>query len=154
MAARSVTDRKRRSPHAQLTRMRGLWPDFVPEVDKEIIIWTGTLRPFQAEWRIRVLWFWRTDERPYVQLLDPPLRPREGTEYADIPHLIYFAKDPALSALCLYDPDGGQWDPRMLIADTTIPWAADWLKFYEFWLYDGIWRGKSVGPESAAKIRA
>lgn len=58
------------------------------------------------------------------------------------------------SALCLYDPDGGQWDPRMLIADTTIPWAADWLKFYEFWLYDGIWRGKSVGPESAAKIRA
>jgi hypothetical protein len=113
--------------------------------------WVGPLRGFQQPYWIGVSWSFQTLEKPHVQLIDPPLKPRKGARYEEIPHLIYYDDKPELSPLCLFDPDGHEWKPTMLIADTTVPWAADWLKHYEFWLYDGIWRGKSVGPESVAK---
>jgi hypothetical protein len=152
MANRSVTDRKPRSVWAQINRMQRRWPDFrLSNGGNGFISWVGPLRGLQQPYSMRVFWSFRTLGKPYVQLIAPPLKPREGASYEVIPHLIYFADKPELSALCLFDPDGCEWKPTMLIADTTVPWAADWLKHYEFWHYDGIWRGKSVGPESVAK---
>jgi hypothetical protein len=29
----------------------------------------------------------------------------------------------------------------MAIAETTLPWACDWIVCYEFWLITGVWRG-------------
>lgn len=135
--------------------MRGRWPLLrIADADVGSISWIGPLRGFQRPFLVRVVWWFQPIEKPYVQLMDPPLKPREGANYEAIPHLIYYGDRPELSALCLFDPDGREWEPTMLIADTTIPWAADWLKHYEFWHYDGIWRGKSVGPESVAKSGA
>ena len=71
----------------------------------------------------------------------------------EIPHLIFNHEDPELSALCLFDPDAGEWDSTMLIADTTVPWAAEWLHHYELWRVDGVWRGPSApGPISVAEM--
>lgn len=147
MANQSVTDRRPRSVWTQINRMQGRWPDFrrLSNVDIGYISWVGPLRGFQQPYQMRIFW---TLEKPYVQLIDPPLKPRDGARYEEIPHLIFYDEKPELSALCLFDPNGREWEPNMLIADTTVPWAADWLKHYEFWHYDGIWRGKSIGPES------
>jgi len=152
MANRSVTDRKPRPDGAQINRMQGRWPDFrLTNGGNASISWVGPLRGFQQPYSIWVIWSFRTLGTPYVRLIDPPLKPREGARYEAIPHLMYCEDKPELSALCLFDPDGHEWEPTMLIADTTIPWAADWIKHYEFWHYDGIWRGKSVGPKSVAQ---
>ena len=53
-----------------------------------------------------------------------------------------------------FDPKGGEWSNKQLIADTTIPWAAEWLMYYELWHYDGVWLGGGVGFESTAEARA
>ena len=152
MPNRIVTDRRPRSVWAQIKRMQGRWPDFRLSKDGDgCISWVGPLRGFQQPHMTRVFWFFQPVGKPYVQLINPPLRPIEKASYEAIPHLIYFADKPELSALCLFDPDGREWEPTMLIADTTVPWAADWLKHYEFWHYDGNWRGKSVGPKSVAQ---
>ena len=39
-----------------------------------------------------------------------------------------------------------------LIADTTIPWAAEWLHYYELWHMTGEWLAQGVGPESVASL--
>lgn len=45
------------------------------------------------------------------------------------------------SALCLFDPDTGEWDNTNLIADTTVVWASEWLHHYELWHVTGEWHG-------------
>lgn len=43
--------------------------------------------------------------------------------------------------LCLYEFDENKWTPNQSIASTIIPWASEWLYYYEFWLIDGEWHG-------------
>lgn len=141
-----------RSIGAQIDRMRR-WPNFVAHRRGNAVMWKGRLRGFQKFYNVGVIWGLSDQDRPYVFLIDPPLRPREGGTYEEIPHLMFDAEDPPSSGLCLFDPEGKEWSDHMLIADTTIPWAARWLYYYELWHYDGEWRGGGVGAESVAKAR-
>jgi len=36
---------------------------------------------------------------------------------------------------------------RMLLADTVIPWASEWLLHYEIWLATGTWHGGGHGSQ-------
>jgi hypothetical protein len=51
-------------------------------------------------------------------------------------------------------PAGREWTPADLLAETTIPWAAEWLHFYELWHLCGEWLGPGVGHESIGHLRA
>jgi len=91
-----------------------------------------------------ILWYpWVT-----VQVLDPmiDLDPR-GT--GERPPHIYRRPDTRIGwSLCLYDPRKGEWQPDQPIAETIIPWAAEWLFFYEGWLIDGHWAGGGEHPDT------
>lgn len=43
--------------------------------------------------------------------------------------------------LCLYSPSKGEWKSTKLISNTIIPWASEWLYYYELWLPEGQWYG-------------
>lgn len=43
--------------------------------------------------------------------------------------------------LCLYSWKKRQWTKEKLISSTIIPWASEWLEFYELWLISGQWLG-------------
>lgn len=49
--------------------------------------------------------------------------------------------------LCLYYPRRGEWDSSMFISDTIIPWAIEWLYFYELWRMTGEWYGGGEHPK-------
>ncbi|ACX76279.1 hypothetical protein Fisuc_2696 [Fibrobacter succinogenes subsp. succinogenes S85] len=48
--------------------------------------------------------------------------------------------------LCLYHPKKRPWDRSMLLSETVIPWAIEWLYFYEIWLCTGQWLGGGEHP--------
>ncbi len=150
--------KKPRSPHSQLNRMSARWPEFDVEVagGGQYLVWTGPLRGFQMNYQVSVQWRWqKTGSIPYVFILDPKIAPRSGATFEDIPHLLFNSDAPENSALCLFDPDGREWDNTILIADTTVPWASEWLHHYECWHLDGVWRGANApGPISVAEIKA
>lgn len=147
--------KKPRSIGAQISRMKR-WPSFeICEQSPNHVIWRGSLRGFQLVYSVGIIW--QADgsmDRPHVWLISPKLRPREGGTFKEIPHLMYNGENPERSGLCLFDPDAKEWGSNMLIADTTVPWAAAWLRYYELWHYDGMWRGGGVGPESVAEMEA
>jgi hypothetical protein len=118
-----------------------------------VIRWMGPLRGFQKWYHVGILWNYQSTGKPYVFLLTPELEPRAGQAFEQIPHLIFNQDDPARSGFCLFDPEGNEWSNKLLIADTTLPWAAEWLLHYEFWHFDGVWRGGGVGFESVATAR-
>jgi hypothetical protein len=152
----AITDKKVRSLGAQVDRMKHLWPTFRHELhyDGRHSLWKGTVQPYQQTYKLGVWWEVGSDKKPWVFLIDPKLTPRASGSFDEIPHLLFNDETPEMSGLCLFDPEGNEWSNRRLIADTTLPWAFQWLQYYEFWHFDGIWRGKSVGFESIAQIRA
>lgn len=119
------------------------------------MVWRGYVRGFQRDYRIQVQWNWTVAKAPpYVFVLDPPIKPRPNSNFVDLPHLIYNEDKPADSALCLFDPDTGEWHDRLLIADTTVPWTSEWLHHYELWHVTGVWSGPNApGPISVGEIR-
>lgn len=143
---------KPRSWGAQVDRMRMRWPEMrhVEVAAKDTVAWIGPLRGFQMSYRVQVQWNWANDRAfPYVFILEPALRPRDGERFVDIPHLLFNRDRPEQSALCLFDPAAGEWNNAMWIADTTVPWASEWLHHYELWHVDGVWRGANApGPIS------
>lgn len=144
-----------RSSHAQIGAMRRTRPDFFSQREGDgCLWWIGNVRPRQKVYRISIMWWPGRIDRPYVQVRDPKIRPRAGASFEDIPHLMFNGDDPALSGLCLFDPDGREWTPADLIADTTVPWACEWLHYYELWHMSGEWRGPSVGHHTIAEMRA
>lgn len=141
----------RRSSDAQLTAMRRQWPDFDGRrMGNGTLVWRGPLKPKAQLYRIAIIWHPVNMILPHVVVIDPPLRPRPGGTYAEIPHLIFYPEKPEFSGLCLFDPEGREWTPADLIADTTVPWTAEWLVYYELWHMMGEWLAPSVGYESVA----
>jgi len=54
-----------------------------------------------------------------------------------LPH-VYDSKK---QQLCLYSPIKKEWNGFNYIVDTIIPWASEWLYYYELWLMEGKWYG-------------
>ncbi|MDF3153249.1 hypothetical protein P3C58_14830 [Mesorhizobium sp. XAP10] len=144
-----------RSLGSQQARMASRWPQFqFSQLKGSMVSWEGRVRGFQRPYLIEAFWDATSPDKPYVVLRDPPLKPRDGKAFEDIPHLLFYRERPELSGLCLFDPNGQEWSNKLLIADTTIAWSAEWLLYYELWHLDGVWRGGGVGPENIAEARA
>jgi len=144
---------RRRSSDAQLAAMRRQWPDFAGRrLGDGMLIWQGMLRPKAQVYTVFICWHPVTMSLPYVIVDDPSLQPRQGGTFTEIPHLIFYADKPEQSGLCLFDPEGREWSPADLIADTTVLWTAEWLTYYELWHLTGEWLAPSVGYESVARM--
>lgn len=140
--------------HAQLAAMGRLWPQMQARRtdDGAGVIWIGAVRPRARVYEVAVIWSPAKIDRPYAMVLDPQIEPRPGGSHADIPHLMYDAEAPDRSGLCLFDPDGAEWSPADLIAETTMKWVCEWLLYYELWHATGEWLGASIGYESVSAM--
>ena len=110
--------------------------------------WEGELTPNARPYRISILYFpfFRYEcgaiqgARISVRVVSPTIGfdPRATGERP--PH-IYIDDDRSGFSLCLYDPCEDNWRSASSIAETIIPWAAEWLFFFEAWALTGIWFG-------------
>jgi hypothetical protein len=123
----------------QVARMKTMWPRFaahhVDRADKTVR-WTGHVEPQLARYKLEIRYAF--GDFPEVRVLVPTLTRLPGNLEGSLPHVYPPANDPTL---CLFDPEADQWDWSMAIAETTLPWACDWIACYELWLMTGVWRG-------------
>ncbi len=77
---------------------------------------------------------------PKVYVTSPkPLTLADGAE--KLPHTY----DTKKQHLCLFMPNSEEWNSSMLIANTIVHWAIEWLYYYENWVYTGKWLGGGHG---------
>lgn len=132
-------------------RIRAVFPDFKLTLEASWMGggWEGPLTPIMRRYRIRVTYFRRrffdtwtlANDYASVQVVDPVigLDPRKTGEWP--PHIYFNRAAPQYPRLCLYDPRERLWIPEEYIAETIVPWASDWLFFFEGWLATGEWEG-------------
>lgn len=80
----------------------------------------------------------KTNSAPKIYVLNPKLALAKGK--TKLPHCY----DQKKQHLCLYYPDGKEWNKSMLLTSTIIPWAFEWLYHYEIWLGTGEWMGGGI----------
>lgn len=95
------------------------------------LIWRGSLKPSELSRSYRVEVNYLLKHEPVVRILNR-LTTRPGES---LPHVWSHAK----RILCLHQSK--DWSARMLLANSIIPWAAEWLFFYEIWVVTGEWDG-------------
>jgi len=54
-----------------------------------------------------------------------------------LPHVFSHEKQ----ELCLFSYGKNEWTRTKSICSTIIPWASEWLYYYELWLINGDWLG-------------
>jgi len=75
---------------------------------------------------------YRKNGVPKVRVLDPEIQWSSD---------IHMYKD---GSLCLYKPSEIPWKSSDNIHEKIIPWIAEWLVFYELYLFKGKWLGPSA----------
>jgi hypothetical protein len=128
----------------QLGRMRALYPHFRSRVKHGRLVADGRIQPTSRSVAYLVRIEYAAGETPQVHILEPELKPREPGGH--LPHV--YPGD----RLCLYLPHSGEWTPDMSLAQTVIPWIAEWLFFYETWRATGQWLGGGVEPAERKTI--
>ncbi|WP_191566219.1 hypothetical protein [Metabacillus idriensis] len=100
--------------------------------------WIGTLCPSPSSpvYTVKIIY---DRYRPRVFILNPKIDDYAPHRYPD-------------GSLCLYYPTDKSHHDGLFIADTMIPWTAEWLYFYEKWLEDEVWWGPEA-PHSPKKDR-
>lgn len=136
---------------AQAKAMARRWPQFraTPGLGPQSLVWFGDLKGLERSFHISVEYglprsgdTTMSRSMPVVRVLRPSLVLNfNAIEEAPLPHVYFEGPDIRLSPLCLFDPHAHEWDRSMIIADTTIPWAARWLACYEVWEATGRWVG-------------
>lgn len=102
-----------------------------------------TPNPLAETYRIRIEY--PQTGMPRVWVKDPALVLR--APWRKIPHMYDQER------ICLFRPGHGEWARDMLIADTIVPWAAEWLHYYELWHLTGEWLGGGAEPRDGVTYR-
>jgi hypothetical protein len=104
---------------------------------RERLVWLGELTPTEYSATYEVLIDHQVGKSPLVYVVRPRLRLVDGQA---IPHVY------SLNTLCLF-LGNREWHESIPIADTLVPWASEWLLFYELWLATGgEWLGEGEHP--------
>ena len=109
--------------------------------------WRGDVRPLMQTHTVLITYrvpsvFDRLDllsMQPRVRVTRPRLLTRPGDPEGALPHVYWVS--PTDPILCLFDPETTEWTPSQLLAETTVPYAIDWLACYEGWRATGTWMG-------------
>lgn len=133
--------------------MRRLFPSLKLILDLPwISIWEGELRPVSETYCVRVV-----DQRgcddglvvftarwPTVRVISPTLSRRSAAPDQPVPHLYGPHDHQRGPELCLFYPTDRDWAEHMLVAESIVPWAVEWLFYYEMWQVTGEWGGEEA----------
>jgi hypothetical protein len=137
---RSNNGEKYRKSVCEELLIKRRFPLFNCKIHGKELICRGRLKPTEhsEEYRIEVAYEpWGS---PDIRILTPKIEPKKELHFY------------SSGTLCLYDWREQPWQDRWHLADTVIPWTAEWLLYYEIYLLTGKWLGKSAPHASARKL--
>ena len=136
------------SVQSQFERLKASFPNLVvEEYSKSNFSVVVKLRPdtFSREYDVRFKY--GAGKSISVFIVNEELK--IAKKRTKLPHVY----DTKLQRICLYGKDGGSWSSDKSIASIVVPWASEWLYYYELWLIDGEWLGGGHDEYANDKIK-
>lgn len=131
---------------SQAQQLRYYYPGCKLEVSRKKLIWHYDLQPtaWSRNYTVKIKYHPNSKGvmTPETYVSFPQHLPlAEGT--SSLPHVY----NTVSQQLCLYDWRYKEWNPTMSLATTIVPWASEWLYFYEVWVMTGVWFGEGNHPK-------
>ena len=117
-----------------------MYPNAQISISGGLLTWRDSIQPMSRARTDLLELRYRLREQPSIRVLDPDLRELSGGRR--IEHL-YSQED---QELCLYYPDGSEWNAGKSLSNTIVLWAHEWLVHFEAWLFTGEWDGGGTHP--------
>lgn len=113
------------------------YPNSIVKRNKEHSLeWLGTLKPTPLSKEYTVLVQLKSKLEVFVLV---PNKLDLHKDEQELPHTYSTPRQ----KLCLFYGNR-EWNRSFLISDTIIPWASEWLYYYELWLITGDWLGGGI----------
>ena len=124
----------------------------VCKVGKHELTWEDWLRPSAISYVYHIRLIYKIGSEPDVFLVEPdPFTLADKViPNRSLPH--NYGGHPL--RLCLFLPGSGEWKSTDALATTVIPWAVEWLWFFEDWVFTNVWSGGGIHPCRVASERA
>lgn len=104
-------------------------PTFRCRLENGKLVVEGWIQPHALCERYKVKIEYLPGIAPWVHIISPVIEPQPAIHmYSD-------------KSLCLHFASDHTWTNRTRIAETTIPWIAEWIVCYEVWLLTNQWIG-------------
>jgi len=131
----------------QASLLKSRFPNSKVNVERDQkITWEATLQPTPLSNIYRVKVIYAKDQYPKSFVVNPkPLKLVKGENV--LPHVYNTNKQ----QLCLFYPDGKEWNTSKLLVRTIVPWISEWLYYYELWLGTGEWLGGGTKHKKSNK---
>lgn len=132
----------KRTPVPIYAQLRILNKDFpsgeVKSRSLRYLVWETDIIPSPNSVTYRIRINYTIGQRPKVYIIDPQeLKRPEGKQ---LPHVFSTEKQ----QICLHYGPFKEWDDSMFLARKIVPWASEWLLFYELWVITGEWLGEGI----------
>lgn len=130
----------------QKTDLELMYPESKANIINGVLTWVGVVKPgpFSKEYKVKIEY--RIGKNPLIWLVNEKL----DETYMKIPHKYNVDFNKGNVQLCLYKPGNNEWLKNYSIAKTIVPWAIEWLYYYEIWQITGEWQGGGDHPTSKA----
>lgn len=127
--------------------LHSYFPDSsVSRTGEQSLVWEGDLQPTPLSRSYCIKLVYTRTEGMSVYVISPKLILAAGA--AKLPHVYSNSEQ----KLCLYYPADREWHRGLYMAKTIIPWASEWLYYYELWLLTGgRWLGGGVEHDQPQK---
>ncbi len=130
------------TPVHQLGLLKHTYPNSIGEIRRGKMTWSCDITPSALSDTYRLKITYSLGQSPKAYIISPkPLPLAEGAQR--LPHTYDYSN--GKQQLCLYYPGSGEWKSSMVIANTMVHWAVQWMYYYEVWLITGIWIGGGHG---------
>ncbi|WP_455586458.1 hypothetical protein [Bacteroides sp.] len=130
------------TPIQQLGLLKHEFPLSIGSVERGTMVWKCEFTPsvLSDTYMLKIVFSAGNFPRTYI-VSPKPLPLAEGAKR--LPHTYNYSN--GKQQLCLFLPSANEWDSSMLISETIVHWAVQWMYFYEIWVSTGIWMGGGHG---------
>jgi hypothetical protein len=130
------------SLHDQQQQLLAVYPNSFCHVRGDELIWQGWRQPSDVGRDYLATIRYTLGETPTSLIVKPSLHEivgRSSRPGRQLPHTYRLSGDP----LCLFFGNN-EWNPNLLLTETTVPWISLWLRFFELWLVTNTWEGSGA----------
>lgn len=129
----------------QQNDLKMAFPESDVKIKNGMLTWWGKVKtgPFSIEYDLKIEY--KMEKYPKIWLLNADV---EEGKWDRIPHHYNTDEKEKIIQLCLFKPKYKEWKKQYYLSKTIIPWAIEWLYFYEIWKITGKWKGGGEHPTS------
>lgn len=99
------------------------------------LFWKAKVKPTPLSREYNIEMYYRIEKLPKIYIVGDGLSKLDDPNF---PHHYWIDQDNKRVEICLFRYD---FSSDMLLSKTVVPWAIEWLYYYEIWLYTGVWNG-------------